>query len=216
MCKKTFDIHFCNYRYLNLNITIKYKVLKTRIISILLLLTLISGTSLSQEQKHIIGFSYGFQYKDGDIWIGDPFDLWIDQTSSTIFEGFYYYRLSSLFQAGFYCDYEAGKFDVTGISEQLARRIGFGTIWLGHYPDKLIQFQLGGYFGYNTASIDYDDFGNRGGIDYGIIAGPAIEYRNLGIAIHHHSGFSWYPKDAEPDEFSYANSKIKIKLYYKF
>ncbi|MBE9509755.1 MAG: hypothetical protein IMY71_02665 [Bacteroidetes bacterium] len=132
-------------------------------------------------------------------------------------EGFYYYKLSNLFQAGAYCDFEIGKFDVFGLPEQEAKRFGIGTIWLGHYPDKFIQFQLGGYFGYNTGFIDYEDISNRGGIDYGIIVGPAFEYNNFGLAIHQHSGFAWYPdKNAEPDEFTYANTKIKIKLYLKF
>ena len=85
--------------------------------------------------------------------------------------------------------------------------------------ESMVSFILeyNGYFGFNTGFIDYEDISNRSGIDYGIIVGPAIEYGNFGFAIHHHTGFAWYPdKDAEPDEFSYANSKIKIKLYYKF
>ncbi len=188
---------------------------KTKFLLILFFMT--ANISFSQEQKHVIGLSYGFQYKDGDIWVGDPYNLWIDQTASSIIEGFYYYRLSPLFQTGFYFDYEAGQFDIIIDQNHEAKRIGFGTLWLGHYPDKFIQLQLGGYFGYNTAFPEYDDFKNSGGIDYGIIAGPAIEYKNFGLAVHHHSGFSWYPrKNDEPDEFSYANSKIKIKLYYKF
>lgn len=190
--------------------------MKTKTILILLFFMIIANVSYSQEQKHIVGLSYGFQYKDGDIWVGNPYNLWIDQTGSSIIEGFYYYRLSPLFQTGFYCDFEAGNFDVIGLPVQEAKRIGFGALWLGHYPDKAIQLQLGGYFGYNTAFVDYDDVGSRGGIDYGIIAGPAIEYKNFGLAIHHHSGFAWYPYDGEPDEFSYANSKLKIKFYYKF
>lgn len=184
---------------------------------LIVLLAIFFTEAKSQDKKHIAGISYGFQYKISDIWVGDPYNFWIDQTSSIIFEGFYYYKLSSLFQAGFYCDFEKGKFDVIGLSEQEAKRLGIGTIWLGHYPDKWIQFQLGGYFGFNTGFIDYEDVSNRSGIDYGIIVGPAIEYGNFGFAIHHHTGFSWYPdKNAEPDEFSYANSKIKVKLYYKF
>jgi hypothetical protein len=190
--------------------------MKTKTVLLLLFLTIITNVSFSQDQKHIAGLSYGFQYKDGDIWVGDPYNLWVDQTGSSIIEGFYYYRLSPLFHVGFYCDFETGKFDVIGLPVQEAKRIGFGPIWMGHFPDKAIQLQLGGYFGFNTAFVEYDDFGNRRGIDYGIIVGPAFEYKNFGLAIHHHSGFAWYPYDGEPDEFSYANSKIKIKFYYKF
>ena len=191
--------------------------MKTKIFFIFLTLLLIfPNAAISQEKKHVAGISYGFQYQITDIWVGDSYNLWIDQTSATIFEGFYYYKLSSLFQAGIYCDYEMGKFDVFGLPEQEAKRLGIGTIWLGHYPDNSIQFQLGGYFGFNTAFINYEDVDDRSGIDYGIIVGPAFEYNDFGIAVHHHSGFSWYPKDAEPDEFSYANTKIKIKLYYNF
>ena len=191
--------------------------MKIKIFFIFLTLLLIfPNVAISQEKKHVAGISYGFQYQITDIWVGDPYNLWIDQTSATIFEGFYYYKLSNLFQAGAYCDFEIGKFDVIGLPEQEAKRLGIGTIWLGHYPDNSIQFQLGGYFGFNTGFIDYEDIENRSGIDYGIIVGPAFEYNNFGLAVHHHSGFSWYPKDAEPDEFSYANTKIKIKLYYNF
>jgi hypothetical protein len=72
---------------------------KTKFLLILFFMT--ANISFSQEQKHVIGLSYGFQYKDGDIWVGDPYNLWIDQTASSIIEGFYYYRLSPLFQTGF-------------------------------------------------------------------------------------------------------------------
>jgi hypothetical protein len=171
----------------------------------------------SQDKKHVVGLSYGFQYKIADIWVGDPYNLWIDQTSSFIIEGFYHYKVARQFRTGIFIDYETGKFDVLGLPEQEAQRLGIGTVWLGHLPDKWIQFQLGGYFGFNTGFIDYEDIKNRSGIDYGIIVGPAVEYRNFGLAVHHHSGFAWYPKkDAQPDEFSYANTKIKIKLYYTF
>lgn len=170
----------------------------------------------AQEKRYIAGISYGFQYKITDIWVGDPYNIWIDQTSSSIVEGFVYRRLSDLFQAGLYCDYEWGKFDVIGLPEQTAERLGLGTLWLGHYPDKWIQFQLGGYVGYNRVFVDYEDVDDRSGMDYGIVVGPAVEYRNFGIAIHHHAGFAWYPKDANPDEFTYNNTKFKVKLYYIF
>jgi len=184
---------------------------------VLVLAVIFAAKTDAQDKNNIVGLSYGFQYKAGDIWVGDPYNFWIDQTSSVIVEGFYYRKLSSLFQAGFYCDFEKGEFDIIGLPVQEAKRLGIGTIWLGHYPDKFIQFQAGGYFGYNTGFIDYESVANRGGIDYGIMVGPAIEYGDFGLAIHHHSGFAWYPKkDTEPDEFSYANTKIKIKLNYKF
>jgi hypothetical protein len=171
----------------------------------------------SQDSKHVVGLSYGFQYRITDIWVGYPYNLWIDQTSSSIIEGFYYYKVSKQFQTGVYIDFETGKFDVFSLPEQEAQRLGIGTIWMGHLPDKWIQFQLGGYFGFNTGFINYEGISNRSGIDYGIMVGPAVEFRNFGLAVHHHSGFSWYPKkDAQPDEFGYANTKIKIKLYFTF
>ena len=190
----------------------KYFILCTSVILIMFM-----SEAKSQDKKHVIGVSYGFQYKITDIWVGDPYNIWIDQTSSSIIEGFYYYKVAKQFQTGVYIDFESGKFDVFGLPEQEAQRLGIGTIWMGHFPDKWIQLQLGGYFGFNTGFINYEDISSRSGIDYGIIVGPAIEYDNFGLAIHHHSGFSWYPKkDAQPDEFSYANTKIKIKVYYTF
>ncbi|HEX2970671.1 MAG TPA: hypothetical protein VHO46_16355 [Bacteroidales bacterium] len=54
-------------------------------------------------------------------------------------------------EAGAYMDFETGKFDVYGLDEQSATRIGIGTIWIGHYPDKMLRLNLCGYFGYNTA-----------------------------------------------------------------
>jgi hypothetical protein len=188
-----------------------------RLLLLIIYILSISVPAVPQAKKYVIGLSYGFQYQIEDIWVGDPYNIWIDQTSSSIIEGFVYYKLSPLFQTGLYCDFESGLFDLIYLPEQKATRLGFGTLWLGHYPDKKIQFQLGGYFGYNTAFPDYDDIGSRGGIDYGIIAGPAFEYHDFGIAVHIHSGFSWYPKkEGNPDEFSYANSKLKIKIYYNF
>lgn len=194
-----------------------YRIMKAKQFLLIMLVLLVGvNDTIAQAKKHIAGISYGFQYKNGDIWVGDPYNLWIDQTSSVIIEGYYYHKLSSLFQAGVYGEFETGNFDVIGLPEQKAKRFGIGTIWLGHYPDRQIQFQAGGFFGFNAGFIDYGEIDYRNGIDYGIVVGPAIEFENFGLAVHHHSGFSWYPKDAEPDEFSYANTKIKIKVYYKF
>ena len=55
-----------------------------------------------QDRKHITGLSYGFQYKTSDIWVGDSYNIWIDQVSSSIIEGFYYYKLAKHFQVGIY------------------------------------------------------------------------------------------------------------------
>jgi hypothetical protein len=182
---------------------------------VILLMNFIEANT--QDSRHVVGLSYGFQYRITDIWVGDPYNLWIDQTASSIIEGFYYYKLAKQLQAGFFLDFEAGKFDVFGLPEQEAQRLGIGTIFLGHFPDKWIQFQAGGYFGFNTGFINYEGISNRSGIDYGVMVGPAVEFQNFGVAVHHHAGFSWYPKkDAQPDEFAYANTKIKIKLYYTF
>ena len=191
--------------------------MQTKGIMLVILSALLPLQLNAQDDRHAVGLSYGFQYKITDIWVGEPYNIWIDQTSAAIVEGFYYYRVARQFQTGVYIDFEAGKFDVIGLPEREAQRLGIGTVWLGHLPDKWIQFQLGGYFGFNTGFINYEGVSNRSGLDYGVVVGPAVEFRNFGLAVHHHAGFSWYPqKDAQPDEFAYANTKIKIKLYYSF
>ena len=188
--------------------------IKQFIVSVLIILTF-SNIALSQNAKYAVGVTYGFQDREvEDIWISNPYNIWIDQTSSNIFGLFCRYRVSSNFELGIYTEYEKGEFDVIGLSWDKATRWGLGTTWIGKYPATMVHFQLGGYFSFNILSTDYEDFDTETGIDYGIIVGPAIEYQNYGAAIHFHTGFSYYPSDNEPDEYSYANSKIKIKLYY--
>jgi len=185
-------------------------------LSVILILLFLS-VNAQNDKKHIVGITYGFEYMDEDIWVGDPYNAWIKQTSSNIVEMFYYYKLSQLFHIGTYIDFENMKFDAYSSSKQISKRLGIGALWLGHYPNKNIQFQLGGFSGYSYGIIKNEDVKNRSGVEYGIIAGPAIEYNDFGIAVHFYAGFSWYPsKNLIPDEFGYSNSKIKIKVYYHF
>ncbi len=184
---------------------------------LIVLLSIISISSVlkSQNGDYAVGLSYGFQDRElVDIWVGEPYNIWIDQISSNIFTGFCRYRVSPHFELGLFTEFETGKFDVIFLSEQKATRLGIGTTWLGKYPAEMIHFQLGGYFEYNVVSPENDNYDRETGIGYGIIVGPAVEYKNYGVAIHYHAGFSYYPTDGEPDEYSYANTKIKIKFYY--
>ena len=186
-------------------------------IKYIIIIVILSNTfTFSQNSQYAIGAYYGFQDREiVDIWVGDPYNIWIDQTSSSIFGLLARYRVSPHFELGLYTEFEKGVFDVIGLSEQSATKLGFGTSWIGKYPATPLHFQLGGFMSFNIVYPEYDDIDSETGIDYGIIVGPAFEYQNYGAAIHFHTGFAYYPRgDEYPDEFSYANSKIKLKLYY--
>ena len=188
--------------------------IKQFFVLIMIILTL-SSIALSQDSKYAIGISYGFQDREvEDIWVGDPYNIWIDQTSSNIFGLLVRYRVSPHFELGLFTEFESGKIDVIYLGEEKATKLGFGTTWIGKYPATMVHFQLGGFMSYNIVFPEYERVDNETGIDYGIIVGPAIEYQNYGLSIHFHAGHAWYPTDSEPDEFGYANSKIKLKLYY--
>lgn len=188
--------------------------IKQFIVSVLIIFAF-SSIALSQNSKYAVGVSYGFQDREiVDIWVGDPYNIWIDQTSSSIFGLLARYRVSPHFELGLYTEFEKGVFDVIYLGEEKATKLGFGTSWIGKYPASQLHFQLGGFMSYNIVFPETERVDNETGIDYGIIVGPAYEYDKYGVALHFHAGHAWYPTDGEPDEFGYANSKVKLKLYY--
>jgi hypothetical protein len=87
--------------------------------------------------------------------------------------------------------------------------------WISQYPKTIFHAELGGYFGYG--GLQAENWGQSlYGIDFGIIAGPAYEKNNFGIALHVQVGYGYYLSSGVPDEVDFSIPRFILKGYYKF
>ena len=184
---------------------------KKEILIMLCLMLMFSLYSQTNEKKNIVGFGAGF-CPAKDVWIGDPLNFWADINTSPVFQIYYAHQLLQSVRLGSYFEYENATFKGT---TNKASRYVLGLNWLAQYPNRPLHIQLGGYFGYGFVQSDMWDQ-SLGGIEYGMIAGPAYEKSNFGIALHFPTGFSYYFSTGTPDEVSYSKGIYLLKLYYKF
>jgi hypothetical protein len=184
---------------------------KCKILCLFSLLLTLNLFSQSKEQKNIVGFGAGF-CPAKDVWIGNPVNLWADINSSPLFHVFYSRQIREAVRLGGYFEYENATF--TNTTDKASRYI-IGINWLAQYPNKPFHLQLGGYFGYGFVKADMWDQ-RLGGIEYGMLAGPAYEKNNFGMALHFPAGFSYFISSGIPDEVSYSKGTYLLKVYYKF
>jgi hypothetical protein len=181
-----------------------------------LMICLVAGINLfSQDQKNIIEFGVGIvPGKDYSIWVGDPVDKWATRKASPLVHLSFARQVREAFRIGGYVEYESGKFEMYS-HDFKASRYNIGVNWLGQFPKNNFHLQLGGYFGYGLLkSKDWDQ--SLQGIDLGLLAGPAYENGNMGIALHVQSGMGWYYSAGNPQDVTLLNPKFVLKVYYKF
>jgi len=165
--------------------------------------------SQDQVKKNIIGFGAGI-CPARKVYVGGL--GWVDINVSPVIQVFCTRQVLQAVRLGSYFEYENAKFKDTN---DKAARYNMGFSWLAQYPDKPFHAQLGGYFGYGFVKTNNWDQ-SLGGIDYGIIIGPAYEKNSLGIALHVQSGYCYYTSSGAPDEVSYSKGRFLLKVYYKF
>ncbi len=189
--------------------------MKKKLLVICLLLICI--TLYSQENKHVIGFSTGVCLpRDDGMYIDyDQYNVWPDIKLSTVYNAFYEYKSSSYFKIGCHIEYENTKSEITyPFDEEIkAKRLVFGLHWIGQVPKYFIHLDLGGYVNLGSASSkDWDT--NLNGVEFGILAGPGIDFNNFGIALHFKPGFSYFFSDDSPEAALLFSQRLMLKLSY--
>jgi len=167
-----------------------------------------------EERKNIFGFGTGISHANG-VWVGNPANIWADVGVSPVFQVFYTRQIRESLRLGSYFEYESAKFNLYNFGNSDAFRYTFGFNWLTLYPNTSFHGQLGGYFGYGLLSFSNWDQ-SLNGVDYGIIAGPAYEKDNFGIALHIHVGFDYFKSTGVPSEIDASIPRYFLKIYYKF
>jgi hypothetical protein len=175
-----------------------------------------AGFLKSEEQpKNIIGFSAGIAPAIMDIYFDMPFNIWPNRELSPVYQLFYARQVREAFRLGTYLEYEKANF--SALNENVIHtfgRVNVGVNWLGQYPKTQLHMQFGGYFGYGI--IKASNWSDLKGIDLGLIAGPAFEKGNMGIALHLHGGHAWYDSSGTPKGVMLYTPKILLKVYYNF
>jgi hypothetical protein len=169
-----------------------------------------------QEPKNIMGLGAGISPgRDYCIYFGEPVDEWAGKSSSPVFQFFYARQVREAVRLGGYVEYEHAVINnLYNYNDMKASRYNIGFNWLAQYPNKSLHLQLGGYFGYGFIKSGNLDK-SLSGIDFGIMAGPAYEEGNLGIALHIQSGFGWY-SSSDIKDLDLLMPKILLKVYRKF
>lgn len=179
-------------------------------ISILFFLCL--NTINAQEAKHTIGWAYNIENDESSIYFNDPYDVWAEMKPSIGVELFYLYKVNTYMKFGSYLEITKAEFRVSNFD---ATRWNMGIQCLGKYPDWILHWQAGAYAGVGIAnSEEWDD--NYLGTDYGMIMGPALEFKNFGIALNLHAGYSIFSSKGEPEKIWMHDRRLYLKGYYNF
>jgi hypothetical protein len=185
---------------------------------ILLLILFLPGNFMNaQELKQSAGFSIGYAVPyDNSIYVDNgAYTTWPDHTGNSVVNLFYEYRFLPYFKAGVHFEYEKSKFSDFYLDESTASRYAFGFHWIGQYPQTPLHGELGGYF--NTGIITQENFEhNPKGIEYGIIAGPAMELDKFTIAFHAQAGMSYFFSSQLPKAVLIFYPRFIFKIGYNF
>jgi len=186
---------------------------KIRLTSVLFLI--ICFTVSGQDvKKNIFGVSAGVVPGIMDMYFDDPFNNWYNREVSPVYQLFYARQVSEFFRIGSYAEYEKVNFSFG--DESVIRnfsRLNLGLNWIGRYPKTALHLQLGGYAGYGI--LRAQNWDNLSGFDIGLIAGPAFESNNFGIAIHLQGGHGWYESSGSPAGVMLYTPKFLLKVYFK-
>ena len=181
------------------------------------LLFITSNALTAQESKQSAGFSIGYALKyDNAIYVdNDQYTTWPDHTGNSVIDLFYEYKFFPFFKAGIHAEYEKSKFNDFYLDNSYATRYVLGFHWIGQYPKTPLHAELGGYF--NFGIITQQDFENNPkGIEYGIIAGPALDIDKFTIALHAQPGMSYFFSSSLPKAVMIFYPRFLIKVGYNF
>jgi hypothetical protein len=183
-------------------------------LSSVLLLLLYLTISGQDQKKNIFGVSAGIVPGIMDMYFDDPFNNWYNREASPVCQLFYARQVAESFRIGSYFEYEKANFSF-GSENAIYNfsRFNFGLNWIGRYPKTALHLQLGGYAGFGI--IKTRNWDNLSGFDIGMIAGPAFEKNNFGIALHLHGGHGWYESTGTPSGVMLYTPKILLKVYVK-
>jgi len=183
----------------------------------LLVLFLSCNFIIAQQSKQSAGFSIGYALPyDNSIYVDNgEYTTWPDHTGNTFVNLFYEYRFLPYFKAGVHFEYEKSKFNDFYFDESSATRYVIGLHWIGQWPQSPLHAELGGYF--NTGFISQENFEhNPNGIEYGIIAGPALDIDKFTIALHIQPGMSYFFSSQLPKAVLIFYPRLLFKVGYNF
>ncbi len=188
-----------------------------KIIASGLLLFIFIGLFSQKTSNSIAGFSvgYGFKYENTVYIDFGEFSTWADHMGNPSFNVFYEYRLTPSFKLGTSLNYEKIKVDDFYLGESSAKKYLWGVHWIAQYPKTGLHAELGGFF--KAGKIVHDDFENNPkGMQYGIIAGPALDFGKISLAVHFQSGFSYFFQDDSPTDVLVMYPEVVLKIGYCF
>ncbi|MBK7029725.1 MAG: hypothetical protein IPH45_11140 [Bacteroidales bacterium] len=169
----------------------------------------------NKDAKNIVGFGMCYiPSMEHGMYFDSPFDIWPDQEPSGFGRIFYARQLSDAFRLGAYCEYGRSRFSVDGGEVRSYRRTLGGLDWLVQYPHTPLHLQLGGYFGFGR--IKADNWNNLKGADFGMLAGPAYDFRHFGVSVQMKAGFAPFGATGTPEGVLMYAPGVLVKLYGKF
>ena len=171
---------------------------------------------LAQGQlKNVFGLSIGITPGIADLYLGNPLDIWPSHNTGPVYHIFYSVQITETFRIGPYYEYEQARYSESG-SEGVYGfdRYSPGINWLGQVPRSALHVEFGGYLGYGL--LKARNWDRLKGFEYGLMAGPALDLKRFGAAIHIETGHGRYKSSGSPSSVLLFNPKILLKVYYKF
>jgi len=191
-----------------------YSLSKVLLLDIAIGIVFNCSNAFTQEHKFVAGMGIDFFKDQSYAWVEEPYNHWVDLYPSTAFNLYCHYKTSPYFQFGAYTEFLTMRLDRFSLDEEVIR-CNLGISCIGKYPDWYLHWQMGAYFAPGIILPDEHE-NNAIGLDYGMIAGPALEIKQFGVAFHFHSGYARYVSGGEPEKLRYYNPRFFLKTYYTF
>lgn len=161
-------------------------------------------------RSNVVSIALGpaFGITDYTVRLGNPVDAWATRKPGISFLGDYQRRLHPLIAVGGYLELESFALE-RGAASTGGTRYGTGGVFLLRYPDWLVSFEAGGTVGLGIVEVGEV---RALGVDYGLLFGPAFQYRWAGVALHTSATRGWYPGSSQLDEVTVDQIRVRLVL----
>lgn len=177
--------------------------------------------SFSQETRNTLSLSlgYGLEFEQSIYIDFDErgYEVWATPLTNLSLNLAYDYSVNEYLKVGPRLEYEKMNFESFYTDETYANRWTIGLEFLALYPKTSLHAQLGGFF--DIGRINCEEFDNAVfGFDYGLIAGPAFQYENIGVALLFQPSFGYYfiASGDSPDSGLIMYPRIVGRISYSF
>ena len=159
----------------------------------------------------ILGGGIGTLFSEKEaFFVNDYENPWPNRLLSPIVQIFGATDVGPRFRVGAFVEYEKGRYETLypNAQNKSFNRYNVGFNWMGRVSKTKLHGQLGGYVGFGM--INSPEWNKLGGVDVGMMAGPAYEDDKYGANLHVQFGFGRYKGRETPGEVLQKKPEVAV------